>query len=218
MIVMFGLSKSLYLMAKPNWHNTFGVMYSKPEVDFVFIFGPKPGTMKAFQIAFEWIKPTLTLCPTIEEGQIEWSSIDSFMGEMYVPTINRPLSFRFEQLDPINTDTIMRTDEYKQMLNFIHHGFHETRLWHDPDPELVQKFLVTFLNEHRDYEEYKILLGIIFALAEEKEIELSEVIDKVVDTENKEALLIMIQKNDDLRMINQFEPIKKEEVMGRFNL
>lgn len=217
MNVMFGLSKSLYLMIKPNWRNRFGVMYSKREVDFVYIYDPKPGTMKAFKIAFEWIMPTLSLCPTIEEGQIEWSSIDSFIGEMYVPTINRPLSFRFEQLNPMSPDTIMRTDEYKQMLDFIRHGFKETRLWHDQDPELVQKFLVTFLNEHRDYEEYKILLGIIFALAEEKEIELSEVIDKVVDTENKEALLIMIQKNDDLRMINQIEYLK-EDVSGRLVL
>lgn len=210
--------KRLYLMIKPNWRNTFGVMYSKPEVDFVFIFDPKPGKTKAFRMAFEWILPTLSPCPTIEEGKVEWSSIDSFMEGIYFPSLNRPLSFSFEQLNPNSTETIIRTDEYKQMLNFIHHGFHETRLWHDQDPELVQKFLVTFLNEHRDYEEYKILLGIIFAMAEEKEIDLSEVIDKVVDTENKEALLIMIQKNDDLRMINQIEPIKKEEVMGRFNL
>ena len=184
----------------------------------MFIFDPKPGTTKAFEIAFEWIRPTLSPCPTIEEGNVEWTSIEYFMGEIYIPDLNRPMSFRFEQLNPMNADTITRTDEYKQMLEFIHHGFKETNMWHDRDPELVQKFLVTFLNEHRDYEEYKILLGIIFALAEEKEIDLSEVIDKVVDTENKEALLIKKKKNDDLRMINRFEPITKEEVMGRFNL
>ena len=180
-------------------HANIGAMYTTPEVDFVVLFDYNEHKARAFDEAFKWIKPTLCPIPTIEEGPAQWQSLDdiNFSSFYGMGTVYRPVTVSFEQEQSMNSWTMKRTEEYKLMLYFIHHGFKEHKLFVGKD-ENLKTFLLNFFNEHKDYEEYEILLNIIFILAEGKIIDLHEVVDAICETENKEALVVLLKKADEM--------------------
>lgn len=168
------------------------------EVEWVILFDKSPGKIKAYEIAFDWIKPTLSPYPTIEEGPVDWNGGIISMFSYVEP--NKPVTFSFDQEDPMSNFSRERTFEYKQMLYFIKSGFkHDDSVFVSiqKEEETARKFLTAFLNAHRDFEEYEILLKIIFALVDYDEIDINEVIENISDTENKEALLLIIKKADE---------------------
>lgn len=212
---MFFVHK-LYLLYKPKSmaHAHIGAMYTTPEVDFVVLFDYNEHKAKAFDEAFKWIKPTLCPIPTIEEGPAEWQKLDDVcFGNFYgMSTVYRPVTVSFEQEQSMNPWTMKRTEEYKLMLYFIHHGFKEHKLFVGKD-ENLKTFLLRFFNEHTDHEEYEILLNIIFVLAEGRIIDLHEVVDAICETENKEALVVLLKKADEMDYYKY-----KGRPKGRFNL
>lgn len=212
---MFFVHK-LYLLYKPKsmTHAHIGAMYTTPEVDFVVLFDYNEHKAKAFDEAFKWIKPTLCPIPTIEEGPAEWKNLDDVcFGNFYgMGTVYRPVTVSFEQEQPMNQWIMKRTEEYKLMLYFIHHGFKEHKLFVGKD-ENLKTFLLRFFNEHTDHEEYEILLNIIFVLAEGKVIDLHEVVDAICEIENKEVLVVLLKKADEMDYYKY-----KGQPKGRFNL
>lgn len=179
-------------------HFHIGVMCTYTEVEWVILFDKSPGKIKAYEIAFEWIRPTLSPYPTIEEGPVEWTGINNIFSHV---ELNRPLTFSFDQEDPMSEFARERTFEYKQMLYFIKSGFkHYDNIYSRKEVETAGKFLTSFLNSHRDFEEYEILLKIIFTLVDYHEIDIEEVVDNVAETENKEALVILLQKAEEIKV------------------
>lgn len=167
----------------------------------MILFDKTPGKIKAYELAFEWIRPTLSPYPTIEEGPIDWNGGIISMFSHVEP--NRPVTFSFDQEDPMSTFAMERTHEYKQMLFFIKSGFKHydlDKICMRKEEETAGKFLTAFLNAHRNFEEYEILLKIIFALVDYDEIDIEEVVDNVAETENKEALVIILQKAEELKV------------------
>lgn len=201
MVRWFG-SRTLYFMAKQisATHSHIGVMCSRVgvEVEWVILFDRSPGKIKAYEVAFEWIRPTLSPYPTIEEGPVEWTGINTIFSHV---ELNRPVTFSFDQEDPMSDFARERTLEYKQMLFFIKNGFkHDDSTGFYTQKEVAKGFPKVFLNAHRNFEEYEILLKIIFTLVEHDEIDIEEVIDNVAETENKEALVILLQKAEELKV------------------
>lgn len=204
----FFRSGTLYLMGKRI--NTdrahIGAMFVIREVQWVVLFNPTPGKLKAYELAFEWIKPTLSLVPTIEEGPAEWTSIDDifegFVTNAPIGIINRPITFSFDQEAPTSDFSRHRTYEYKEMLRFIKSGLKpsaDNKVFFR-DTEDTKEFLLAFLNEHKNFEEFSVLLNIIFTLVEHGEIDMDNVVDALAKTENKEALVIVLQKADELKI------------------
>jgi hypothetical protein len=194
-----------------------GAMYTKPEVDFVVLFEYNEYKARAFDEAFKWIKPTLCPMPTIEEGPVEWQTIDdiNFSSFYTMGMVHRPVTVSFEQEASMNSWTIKRTEEYKFMLYFIHYGFKEYRLYNlaNGADENLKAFLLKFFNEHTKHEDYEILLNIIFILAEGQVVDLHEVVDAICETENKEALVVLLKKADEMDYYKY-----KGQPTGRFNL
>ena len=198
-------------------HAHVGAMYTKPEVDFVVLFEYNEFKARAFDEAFKWIKPTLCSMPSIEEGPVEWQKFDdiNFSSFYTMGMAHRPVTVSFDQEQSMNPWTIKRTEEYKFMLYFIHHGFKEFKLYNIADgrSENNKAFMLNFFNEHTNHEDYEILLNIIFILAEGRLIDLHDVVDAVCETENKEALVVLLNKMDEIDYYKY-----KGQQIGRFDL
>ena len=187
-------------------HAHIGAMFVITEVQWVVLFNSTAGKLKAYELAFDWIKPTLSPIPTIEEGDAEWTSIndifEGFASNAPMGIINRPITFSFDQEAPTSDFSRHRTYEYKEMLYLIKCGLKPSKdnnvFFRDTID--TKEFLLAFLNEHKNFEEFSVLLNIIFALAEYGEIDMDDVVDAIADTENKEALVIVLQKVDDFKV------------------
>ena len=204
----FFKSGTLYLMGKHvNLdHAHIGAMFVITEVQWVVLFNSTAGKLKAYELAFDWIKPTLSPIPTIEEGDAEWTSIndifEGFASNAPMGIINRPITFSFDQEAPTSDFSRHRTYEYKEMLYLIKCGlksYKDNNVFFR-DTIDTKEFLLAFLNEHKNFEEFSVLLKIIFTLAEYGEIDMDDVVDAIADTENKEALVIVLQKVDDFKV------------------
>lgn len=189
-----------------SYHAIIGAMFVITEVQWVVLFNPTAGKLEAYELAFDWIKPTLSPVPTIEEGDAEWTSIndifEGFATNAPMGIINRPVTFSFDQEAPTSDFSRHRTYEYKEMLYLIKCGLNPSKdnnvFYRDTTD--TKEFLLAFLNEHKNFEEFSVLLKIIFTLAEHGEIDMDDVVDAIADTENKEALIIVLQKVDDFKV------------------